>query len=225
MTFIDLRSDTVTRPSEAMRRAMAAAEVGDDVFGEDPTVRQLEAEAAEITGFEASLFVPTGTMGNEIALHLHARPGSEVLCEARSHVLQLEMGGMAALSGLLPRPIDGNGDGVVNLDLGAFEAPAAASFDLSAQDDATGALLLIDSTSGRFRYARCGTNAIVLEGIGTVRVVNDCKIRFKVRGAITIDATIRPCDFSGKAHVKAKALSINDRLVDSDTANNTGLCS
>ncbi len=105
MTFIDLRSDTVTRPNEAMRRAMATAEVGDDVLGEDPTIRQLEEEAAEAVGYEASLFVPSGTMGNEIALHLHGRPGGEVLCESRSHVVLLEMGGMSALSGLMPHVI------------------------------------------------------------------------------------------------------------------------
>ena len=78
---IDLRSDTVTRPDEAMRRAMATAEVGDDVLGEDPTVRGLEEVAAEAVGCEASLFVPSGTMGNQIALHLHRRSGGEVLCE------------------------------------------------------------------------------------------------------------------------------------------------
>lgn len=102
---VDLRSDTVTRPDEAMRRAMAAAEVGDDVLGEDPTVRLLELEAAEALGFEAALFVPSGTMGNQIALHLHRQSGGEVLCEARSHVLVSEMGAMAALSGMIPKPI------------------------------------------------------------------------------------------------------------------------
>ena len=105
---IDLRSDTITRPDEAMRRAMAAAEVGDDVLGEDPTVRMLEEEAAEAVGFEAALFVPSGIMGNQIALHLHGRPGGEVICEARAHMVGLEMGSMAALSGLMPRPVAGS---------------------------------------------------------------------------------------------------------------------
>lgn len=111
MTPIDLRSDTVTRPDEAMRRAMATAEVGDDVFGEDPTARRLEEAAAALLGHEAALFVPTGTMGNQVALHLHSRgagTGAEVLCEERSHVLLYEMGAMAALSGLLPRPLPGD---------------------------------------------------------------------------------------------------------------------
>jgi threonine aldolase len=104
--LIDLRSDTVTRPDEEMRRAMASAEVGDDVFGEDPTVRALEEEAAAAVGLEAALFVPSGTMGNQIALHLHARPGQEVVCDALSHVVKFEVGAMAALSGLQAHPLD-----------------------------------------------------------------------------------------------------------------------
>jgi threonine aldolase len=102
---IDLRSDTVTRPDDEMRRAMAEAEVGDDVYGEDPTVRCLEEEAAAAAGMEAALFVPSGTMGNQIALHLHGRPGGEVICEASCHIVKHEIGAMAALSGLLPRPL------------------------------------------------------------------------------------------------------------------------
>lgn len=103
--LIDLRSDTVTRPDAAMRRAMARAEVGDDVYGEDPTVRRLEEEGAAAAGQEAALFVPSGIMGNQIALRLLAPPGSEVLCDSRAHVLLYEMGGMAALSGLQPRTL------------------------------------------------------------------------------------------------------------------------
>ena len=76
--LIDLRSDTVTRPTKAMRAAMAAAEVGDDVYGEDPTINLLEASAAKIFGREAALFVPTGTMGNQIAIRLHTQPGQEI---------------------------------------------------------------------------------------------------------------------------------------------------
>ncbi|MDX1997097.1 MAG: GntG family PLP-dependent aldolase [Thermoanaerobaculia bacterium] len=106
MNSIDLRSDTVTRPDATMRRAMAEAEVGDDVFAEDPTVRRLEETTAELLGHEAGLFVPSGTMGNQIGLHLHARPGSEVICDSRSHVVFYEMGALAALSGLLPRTIE-----------------------------------------------------------------------------------------------------------------------
>jgi threonine aldolase len=103
--MIDLRSDTVTRPTPRMRAAMASAEVGDDVYREDPTVMRLEELAAERLGFPAALFVPTGSMGNQIAIHLHTRPGSEVIVEARAHVFNFEMGAMAVWSGVLPRPI------------------------------------------------------------------------------------------------------------------------
>ena len=109
MDLIDLRSDTVTKPDAEMRRAMAEAEVGDDVFGEDPTVLRLEEEAAAAVGMEAALFVPSGTMGNQIALHLHGRPGGEVICDAMAHILHYEIGAMAALSGLLPRALPSPG--------------------------------------------------------------------------------------------------------------------
>jgi threonine aldolase len=103
----DFRSDTVTKPTPRMRQAMAEAEVGDDVYGEDPTVRRLEEKTAEILGHEAALFVPTGSMGNQLSLRVHARSGTEVILEGKSHIFHYEMAGMAALSGLLPRPIDG----------------------------------------------------------------------------------------------------------------------
>ena len=106
--LVDLRSDTVTRPTPAMRRAMAEAEVGDDVFREDPTVRRLEEAAAARTGKEAALFVPTGTMGNQIAVNVWTRPGQEVILEERSHIFNYEMGTMAVFSGVLPRPIRGD---------------------------------------------------------------------------------------------------------------------
>ncbi len=103
--LIDLRSDTVTRPTPEMRTAMAAAEVGDDVYGEDPTVNLLEKRAAEIFGREAALFVPTGTMGNQIAIRLHTQPGQEVICESRSHILDWEMATTAVFSGCLIRAV------------------------------------------------------------------------------------------------------------------------
>lgn len=109
--MIDLRSDTVTRPTPAMRAAMAAADVGDDVFGEDPTVNELQRRAAERLGKEAALFVPSGTMGNQIAIACHTSPGDEVVCEARSHVMDYEMAGMARLSGVMPRPVPGRDGG------------------------------------------------------------------------------------------------------------------
>ena len=102
---IDLRSDTVTRPSAAMRAAMAAAEVGDDVYGEDPTVNLLEKRAAEAFGREAALFVPTGTMGNQIGIRLHTQPGQEVIAESRAHILDWEMATTAVFSGCLVRAV------------------------------------------------------------------------------------------------------------------------
>lgn len=100
--LVDLRSDTVTRPTPAMRRAMAEAEVGDDVYREDPTVNRLEARAAEIFEREAALFVPSGTMGNQAAIKVHTQPGQEVICEERAHILNYEMAMMSAFSGCLP---------------------------------------------------------------------------------------------------------------------------
>jgi threonine aldolase len=98
--MIDLRSDTVTKPSPAMREAMAHAEVGDDVFGEDPTVNRLQDLAARLLGKEAALFVPSGTMANQLAVRLHTSPGDEMIVEAGSHVVRYESGASAALSGV-----------------------------------------------------------------------------------------------------------------------------
>ena len=98
--MIDLRSDTVTKPSPAMREAMAQAEVGDDVFGEDPTVNRLQEVAARLLGKEAALFVPSGTMGNQLCVRLHTRPGDEIIVEAGAHVVRYESGAAAGLSGV-----------------------------------------------------------------------------------------------------------------------------
>ena len=106
--IIDLRSDTVTRPTQQMRAAMAAAEVGDDVYGEDPTVNLLERRAAEIFGREAGLFVPTGTMGNQIAIRTLTQPGQEVIAESRAHILDWEMATTAVFSGCLIRAVPAN---------------------------------------------------------------------------------------------------------------------
>src|SRR5271169_1103483 len=103
--IVDLRSDTVTRPTAEMRRAMAEAEVGDDVYGEDPTVNRLEKRAAEILGKEAALFVPTGTMANTIAVKLQTEPGQEVICDDRAHVLDWELAMTAWFSGCLLRSV------------------------------------------------------------------------------------------------------------------------
>jgi threonine aldolase len=107
--LIDLRSDTVTRPTAGMRRAMAEAEVGDDVYGEDPTVRALEERTAELFGHEAALFVPSGTMGNQIGMRLVCEPGQEVLCDADAHVVTYEMGAAAAIFGISTRTVVSQG--------------------------------------------------------------------------------------------------------------------
>jgi threonine aldolase len=104
---IDLRSDTVTRPTPAMREAMARAPVGDDFYGEDPTVNELQVRVARMLGFEAALFVPSGVMANEIAIRVLTRPGDEVVVESGSHVVQHELAGMAQLSGVSPCPVQG----------------------------------------------------------------------------------------------------------------------
>ena len=111
--IVDLRSDTVTRPSEEMRRAMAAAEVGDDVYGEDPTVNLLQKRAAEIFGKEAALFVPTGCMGNLISIRIWTHHGNEVICEERGHVNLYELASMAAIAGCMPRAVRAGDDGIM----------------------------------------------------------------------------------------------------------------
>ena len=110
--IIDLRSDTVTKPSAAMRRAMAEAEVGDDVYLEDPTVNRLQARAAEVFGREAGLFVPSGSMGNLTCIMAQTERGQEVICEAAGHIYNYEMASMAALAGVLPRVIP-TSDGIL----------------------------------------------------------------------------------------------------------------
>ncbi len=105
-SLIDLRSDTVTRPTPAMRAAMMAADVGDDVFGEDPTVNLLEERTAALLGKESALFVPSGTMSNQIAVKIHTQPGDELICDRNCHIYVYEAGGPAILSSVTCQPID-----------------------------------------------------------------------------------------------------------------------
>ena len=114
--FVDLRSDTVTKPTPEMREAMAEAEVGDDVYGDDPTVNRLQVKAAEMLGKEAALFVPSGTMGNLLALLVHCSRGEEVICGDKSHIYVNEAGGMAALGGIYPHPVPNQKDGTLRLE-------------------------------------------------------------------------------------------------------------
>lgn len=142
-TLIDLRSDTVTRPTPAMRAAMAKAEVGDDVFGEDPTVRALEERVAGIFGHEAGLFCPSGTMTNQIAVHVHTRPGDEVICDEGAHVYRYEGGGMMANSGCSVRLLIG--------DRGRFTASQVeqAIGNVADPHAARSRLVVVENTSNR----------------------------------------------------------------------------
>ena len=115
MQIVDLRSDTVTHPTPQMRKAMYEAEVGDDVYREDPTIIKLEELGAQMTGKEAGLFVASGTMGNQIAVMAHTKKSDEVICETESHIFYYEVGGIACLSGAQPRPITG-ANGILTAD-------------------------------------------------------------------------------------------------------------
>ncbi|MFN3875221.1 MAG: threonine aldolase family protein, partial [Flavobacteriales bacterium] len=143
MRIVDLRSDTVTRPTPAMREAMLRAELGDDVFGEDPTVNLLEERMAALFGHEAALFCPSGTMSNQIAIHVHTRPGDEVLCEEGAHVYRYEGGGIMANSGCSVKHLPA--------DRGRFTAAdvAAAINDPGAHYLAHSRLVVIENTVNR----------------------------------------------------------------------------
>jgi threonine aldolase len=159
---VDLRSDTLTRPTPAMRRAMATAEVGDDVFGEDPTVLRLEALAAERVGKAAGLFVPSGTMGNLAALLAHCRRGDEIILGDQSHTFTYEAGGSAALGGIHPRTLPNRADGT--LDPGEIAAAVRADnvhFPISR-------LICLENT-----HNRCGGAVLDAAYLAEVRAVAD----------------------------------------------------
>ena len=113
--MIDLRSDTVTQPTAEMWAAISSAKLGDDVFGDDPTVIRLEEVTSEVLGKEAAIFMPSGTMTNQIGLRIHCKPGDEFICDSACHVYNMEQGAFAQLSGIVARPITGN-DGILELD-------------------------------------------------------------------------------------------------------------
>ncbi len=140
--MIDLRSDTVTRPTDAMRKAMASAEVGDDVFGEDPTVNRLEATVADLLGKEDGLYVPSGVMANQIGIALHTRPGDEVIVDRTSHIFNYETGGPSAISGIQLNPID-SPEGLLSPDL--VEQALRPAFDVFPRSR----LLSIENTANK----------------------------------------------------------------------------
>jgi threonine aldolase len=140
--IVDLRSDTVTRPTAAMRHAIATAEVGDDVYGEDPSVLRLEALAAEMLGKEAALFVPSGTMANQVAIRVHTRAGDELICEAGGHPYNYEAGGAAMLSGVSIRALPST-RGLLD------PAVVDATFRESDPHYAPQTLLVVEDTSNR----------------------------------------------------------------------------
>ena len=159
--MIDLRSDTITRPTEAMRRSMARAEVGDDVYGEDPTVRALEERVAGLFGHEAALFTPTGSMANVLAVRTLVGPGQEVLCEASAHIARAELGAHAAYTGLTMRTwISARGQ--IDLpvvqqlfapDMGPFFVPTAAISVENTHNFAGGSVLPLEDLQALRDYA------------------------------------------------------------------------
>ena len=179
MQPIDLRSDTVTRPTPEMRTAMAEAEVGDDVYGEDPTVNRLEARAAEALGMEAALFVPSGTMGNAIAIRILTQRGDEVLAERRSHVVRYELSGMSVLSGVMPRMVDAPGGHLSAEHVRAAVAPRAYyKSDVS--------LVVLENTHN----LGGGTVQKVEEVRAVVQAARECGFRVHVDGARIWNAAV-----------------------------------
>jgi len=179
MTPIDLRSDTVTRPTPAMLQAMMQAKVGDDVFGEDPSVNQLEAMAARLFGMEAALYCPSGTMSNQIAIKCHTQPGDEVICEKNAHVYIYEGGGIAFNSGVQVRAIEGNRGRITAEQISAAINP----------DDvhkARTSLVCLENTSNRG-----GGSCYDLEEIRKVRqVCQDNHLRLHLDGARLFNALV-----------------------------------
>ncbi len=180
MRIVDLRSDTLTRPTAAMRAAMAAAEVGDDVYGEDPTVRRLEEMAAELTGKDAALFVASGTMANLVSQLTHCGRGDEVILGDQSHVFYYEQGGCAAVGGIHPRTVPNQPDGT--LDLGAVEA-AVRGEDIHFP---ASRLLILENTHNRCSGAPLGVAYMQRAGA----LARRCGLRLHVDGARLFNAAV-----------------------------------
>ncbi|EPU0257704.1 TPA: low-specificity L-threonine aldolase [Pseudomonas aeruginosa] len=169
MPVIDLRSDTVTQPTAGMREAMAAAELGDDVYGEDPTVNRLEAELAARLGFAAALFVPTGTMSNLLGLMAHCERGDEYIVGQQAHTYKYEGGGAAVLGSIQPQPIDGEADGSLHLDKVAAAIKAddfhfARTRLLALENTMQGKALPLDYLAAARAFTRARGLALHLDG-------------------------------------------------------------
>lgn len=186
--MIDLRSDTVTKPTSEMRRAMADAEVGDDVYGEDPTVNRLQEIAAEMFGKEAALFVPTGSMGNQIAVKLHTKPGDEVVIEERGHIYNYELGTSAVAAGVMFRTVK-SVDGSGHLTWG--EISAALRLDEPYYSSPTG-LICLENThnfaGGSVMYAdHCRNICDAARGVGVPVHMDGARI---FNAAAALDASV-----------------------------------
>ncbi len=176
---VDLRSDTVTRPSPAMRRAMAEAEVGDDVFGDDPTVNRLQEKVADLLGKEAAIYVPSGSMANQTSIRAQTQPGDEIICHADSHIYHYEAGGPAGLSGCSLRLLPGRG--------GIFDA-AAVRGALRPPDShfPQSALIVVENT-----HNRGGGTCWPLEELARIRAVADeSRLRMHLDGARLMNACV-----------------------------------
>ncbi len=195
MHIIDMRSDTVTRPTNAMRQAMASAQVGDDVFGEDPTVNRLEEMAAEMTGKQAALFVTSGTMGNLVSQLAHCGRGDEMILGNQSHIFFYEQGGSAAVGGIHPRIVPNREDGTIDLkDLAAAIRPDNIHFPKSR-------LIVLENT-----HNRCFGSPIERQYIHEVAVIahnNDLKLH--IDGARIFNAAV------------ALQTSVSDLIGDADS--------
>lgn len=177
--MIDLRSDTVTKPTPEMRKAMAEAEVGDDVYGEDPTVNRLEALAAEMFGKEAALFVASGTMGNQVSIMAHTQRGDEVIVEADSHIYWYEVGAMAVLSGVMPRPIKGKNGAMDPDEVRRAIRPKDIHFPRTS-------LITIENT-----HNRSGGRVVPLENFKAIyQVAKEHGLKVHVDGARIFNASI-----------------------------------
>jgi threonine aldolase len=198
---VDLRSDTVTRPTSAMRRAIAEAEVGDDQLGDDPTVRRLEERVARLLGKEAALLFPTGIMANQTAIALHSRPGTEVVCEALAHILQWEEAGAAAWSGAQLRGVAAP-DGVLTAEhvRGAIR-PASSRYQPQTS------LVCVENT-----HNTAGGKVTPLETLREIRALADeHELPVHMDGArlwnASIAADVAPADFAATADTVMVTLS------------------